>query len=82
MNDEQSGQGELTLDAFLVPSLDAAVEAWYEARHRFQNEPVRQNQDNYDAAVNELGQALSEWSAQLPGFREQLSLWLDSHPEY
>jgi len=82
MNDKPLEQDELMLDAYLVPSLDAAAQTWCEARHRLQNEAGKQQRDAYMKATDELGQAFSTWAEQLPEFREQLALWVDSHPEY
>jgi hypothetical protein len=80
MHYEPSEQDELMLVAIRMPSLDFTVQTWYEARQRFQNEAGKEQRDAYDAAVNQLGQALSVWSAKLPGFHEQLGMWIDSHP--
>lgn len=81
MNNNPAEQDELVLNAIFLPSLDAAAQTWYEARHRFQMEPVGQNRDAYNKATFELGLRFTEWSAQLPEFFEQLRLWFDSHPE-
>ena len=81
MNDKPSEEEELMLDAYLVPSLDAAAQIWFEARQQFRMEPCRQNQNAYEKATSKLGLAFSAWADQLPGFREQLALWLNPHPE-
>jgi hypothetical protein len=81
MSNEQIQIDELVLDAYLVPSLDAAAQAWYEVRQRFQNSPVGQNRDAYNKATFELGLRFSELNSQLPEFFEQLRFWLNSHPE-
>ncbi len=82
MNDRPSEQDELVLDAYIVPSIDAAAQTWYDARQGFQNEAGKVQRDAYMKGCDELAQALSVWADQLPGFREQLSMWVDSHPEY
>jgi hypothetical protein len=79
MNDKPSEQDQVMLDAYFVPSLDAAAQTWLEARHLVQNEPARHNQDAYNKATFELGLKFSEWNAELPEFFEQLRLWLDAH---
>lgn len=81
MNDELTLQDALRIDPCFVPSLDAVARAWFEARHRFQIEPCRQSQNDYEMATNELGQAFSRWSAEEPEFFEQLRFWIDSHPD-
>lgn len=79
MNDEELRQDELMLDAYLIPSLDAAAQTWYEARQQFQMEPCRQNQNAYEKATNELGLAFSAWSTQLPELAEQFRFWFQTH---
>lgn len=81
MTDRCEDQTELTQEFNLAPGLAGAISKWYKARYAFQHERCRQHQDAYDAATNELGQAFSVWSAQLPEFFPQLRLWLNSHPE-
>lgn len=81
MNDEPTIQDALRLDPCFVPSLDAVARAWFEARHRFQIERCRQNQNHYERATNELWQTFSRWSAEEPEFFEQVRMWIDSHPE-
>lgn len=81
MSDEQHQNNELTLDARLAPSFENAVTTWHVARHRFQNEPMRQHQNAYDKATDELGQAFSEWKAEQPELFEQFKMFFQSHPE-
>lgn len=81
MNDRPTLQDALKLDPCFVPSLDAVAQTWFEARHRFQIEPMRQTQDAYNKATFELGLAFSRWNAEEPEFFEQVRMWIDSHPE-
>jgi hypothetical protein len=61
MKMEALQQNELKQSVRLKPSLEAPRAAWCSAQHRFQNEPVKQNQDVYNAAIDELGQSISHW---------------------
>jgi hypothetical protein len=80
MNNEHTLQDALRLDPSFVPSLDGVAQAWFEARHRFQIEPMRQTQDAYNKATFELGLAFSRWCDEEPEFFEQVRMWIDSHP--
>jgi len=79
MSDRCEGCTGLTQEFQLFPDLPNAISEWYEARHRFPDDPHRQYQDAYMKATDELGQALSLWKADRPGLFQQLRLWL--YPE-
>lgn len=81
MNDEPTLQDALMRDPCFVPSLDAVAQTWFEARHQFQIERCRRNQNNYEKATFELGLAFSRWRDEEPEFFEQLRFWFNSHPE-
>ena len=80
MTDDQQ-QTVLTADVTIAPQLQLAIETWYEARLRFQREPMKQTQDAYSKVTDELGQAFSQWEAEQPELVEQLRFWFVAHPE-
>ena len=79
MSDEPHQSNESTLE--FAPDLATAMSARYAARHRFQIEPMRLHQDDYNAATDELGHAFSQWQAEQPELFEQLRFWLNAYPE-
>ena len=74
-------QTVLTEDVTISLPLQLAIETWYEARLQFQREPMKQTQDTYSKATDELGQAFSQWKVEQPELVEQLRFWFEAHPE-
>ena len=81
MSDDQHQNKELRMDSCFTPSLESAARAWYEARHRYEIEPGKQNRDAYMKTTDELGQAFSKWKVERPELFEQLRLWFTSHQD-
>jgi hypothetical protein len=66
----------------LSPNLGGEIMNWNKARIDFQHNPAKVNRDYYCKCCDELGQAISQWSATQPELFEQFKLWFESHPEY
>ena len=79
MNTRTKSQKVLTLENCFTDLQNAIQELGTKLGKPGEHELGREPCTAYDAATNGLGRAISVWSAQLPGFREQLSLWLNSH---
>jgi hypothetical protein len=71
-------QNEHTKDVHISPSLDTAIAAWIAARHSFQSEPLKHNQNAYMEATDELGQAISAWAAEQPEVADEFATWFDT----
>jgi hypothetical protein len=72
-------QTELTPVTTLSPSLENAVANWNKARFAVQDEPCREHLNGYNAATDELGQAIDQWRSEQPELFEQFGFWFKSH---
>lgn len=76
MNTRVERQKEMvTLEDFFVPSLLVAIASWHRARHAFENERSKEQQDSYCAATQALGQSIAEWQTANPELAEQFKFF-------
>lgn len=81
MNNHSKEQTEMKVNVFFSPSLNAAIAAWYSARHAYQNDPSKFYRDDYMKFTDELGQAIAAFQSARPALAEQLGRWFLSHQE-
>ena len=81
MNSDSKQQTEMKVDVFFSPSFNAAIAAWYAARHAFENEPSRNHLDAYMKFSDELGQAIAAFQSSRPALAEQFGRWFLGHQE-
>lgn len=72
---------EMKVDVFFSPSLNAAIAAWYSARHAYQSEPCKTHLVAYAGFTDQLGQAIAAFQSARPALAEQLGRWFLSHQE-
>ena len=81
MREQVKRQIEMKVDVFFSPSLNAAIAAWYSARHAYRNEPSKSHRDNYMKFSDELGWAIAAFQSARPALAEQFGRWFLSHQE-
>lgn len=79
MNGNRTIQKPALMDMSITPHLKTAIHNWFEAMRQFQVEPALQNQNRYEIATNELGQAISQWRVEQPELFEQFKFWFCAH---
>lgn len=72
---------EMKVNVFFSPSLNAAIAAWYAARHAYQNETCKNHLDAYMKFSDQLGQAIAAFQSARPALAEQVGLWFLGHQE-
>ena len=81
MSKRTQAQTQATSDSCFIPTLEAAIQDFDAARHRFQTQSCKTHLNAYMKCCDELGQGISQLAIEKPELALQFGLWFDSHLE-